>query len=86
MFFSHSAAQLSDDDLILWARYANLLFAILNDYSIQSYFYLGTTEVQGTYIVKWQQGGEVSLPSTNAAASSDLAGAGVQLTVIAPTV
>ncbi|KAH6653711.1 hypothetical protein BKA67DRAFT_257099 [Truncatella angustata] len=82
LFFSSSAAGLPEGGLSLWARYANLLFPILDDGSIQSYFYLGETEVEGTYIVKWKQGG---VRQQSLATTTGLGGLGVQLTVLDPT-
>ncbi|KAI0121611.1 hypothetical protein BJ170DRAFT_643513 [Xylariales sp. AK1849] len=77
VFASHSAAELTDDDLIFWARYEAYLFPVLQDGSIQSRFFLDATDTEGTYILKWS---ESALQST--AVGSDLAGAQVSLVTI----
>lgn len=57
VFFSHSAADLTTDDIFFWIDYSTILFPILQDGSIQSYFFLDATGTPGTYIVKWKTGG-----------------------------
>ncbi|KAK9772761.1 hypothetical protein AB5N19_14228 [Seiridium cardinale] len=89
LFFLHSAASVTDDNLIFWFRYANIVFPILNDGTAQSYFFLDSTEAEGTYVVKWKQGGLPSSTSTTSAAAPggtvSLTGLGVQLTAGNPS-
>jgi hypothetical protein len=78
LYFTHSATNVTSDDLIFWTRYANIIFPILNDGSIQAYFFLDATDAPGTYLVKWNQPG--LKPSSNSDGS--LVGVGVQLTTV----
>ncbi|KAK6063676.1 hypothetical protein SCUP234_13316 [Seiridium cupressi] len=89
LFFLHSAASVTDDNLIFWFRYANIVFPILNDGTAQSYFFLDATEAEGTYVVKWKQGGLPSSTSITSAAAPggtvSLTGLGVELTAVNPS-
>lgn len=80
VYFAHSATNVTDNDLIYWIRYGNIVFPIFNNGNINAYFFLDSTDTPDTYIVKWNQQGLKPSTSTD----GTLAGVGVQLTAINP--
>jgi hypothetical protein len=76
LFFTHSAANLSSYDLVFWFKYEVVLFPVLQDGSAQQFFFLDSTDANGTYIVKWKTGGLTAPPTPS---SGSLAGVSVSL-------